>query len=232
LGFLHLERIQKDILLAYEQDFSKHPPYDIVPRIRMLWNSILSQLAKENRKSIYSKIKPGSRAKDYEIALSWLIDCGLIHKVHRATKPGLPLEAYKDLSAFKLFINDVGLLGAMGNIDVKTLLEGNAIFQEFKGALTEQYVFQQFKTISDLTIYYWSAERSLSEIDFLIQLAGEVIPIEVKAEENLQAKSLKTFYQKYSPNRAVRTSMSNFRKDDWLINIPLYAINKLKEICS
>jgi predicted AAA+ superfamily ATPase len=228
--FKEVRVIQKRILTAYEHDFSKHAPSDIVPRIRMLWNSIPSQLAKENKKFIYGAVKPGSRAKDYELALSWLIDCGLVHKVCRVSKPGIPLKAYEDYNAFKLFIADVGLMGAMGDIDVRTLLEGNMIFEEFKGALTEQYVLQQLTSISGLVIYYWSAERSIAEIDFLIQYSGEVIPIEVKAEENLQAKSLKAFCQKYSPQTAIRTSMSDYRKEDWLTNLPLYAIDELTEL--
>ena len=227
--FNEVRAIQKRILFAYEHDFSKHAPSEIVPRIRMLWNSIPSQLAKENRKFIYGAVKQGSRAKDYELALSWLIDCGLVHKVCRVSKPGIPLKAYEDITAFKLFVVDVGLLGAMGDIDVRTLLEGNIIFEEFKGALTEQYVIQQLFTIPDLAIYYWSAERSTAEIDFLVQYKGEAIPIEVKAAENLQAKSLKTFCQKYSPKTAIRTSMSEYRKEDWLTNLPLYAINALTE---
>jgi len=228
--FREVRAIQKRILTAYEQDFSKHAPSQIVPRIRMLWNSIPAQLAKENRKFIYGAIKKGSRAKEYELALSWLMDCGLVRKVCRASKPGIPLKAYEDNGAFKLFIADVGLLGAMGDIDVRTLLEGNAIFEEFKGAMTEQYVLQQIATIPDLAIYYWSAARSTAEIDFLVQIAGKIVPIEVKAEENLQAKSLKTFCQKYSPEMAIRISMSDFRKENWLINLPLYAVSELVDL--
>ena len=228
--FKEVRAIQKRILLAYEHDFSKHAPSEIVPRIRMLWNAIPAQLAKENKKFIYGALKPGSRAKDYELALSWLINCGLVHKVCRVSKPGIPMKAYEDVSAFKLFIVDIGLLGAMGDIDVRTLIEGNVIFEEFKGAMTEQYVLQQLTTIPDLVIYYWSAERSIAEIDFLIQYSGEVIPIEVKAEENLQAKSLKAFCQKYSPKTAIKTSMSDYRKEDWLTNLPLYAISELTKL--
>lgn len=222
--FREVRAIQKRILSAYEQDFSKHAPNEIVPRIRMLWNSIPAQLAKENKKFIYGAVKAGSRAKDYELALSWLIDCGLIHKICRASKPGIPLKAYEDPGAFKLFIVDVGLLGAMGDIDVKTLLEGNVIFEEFKGALTEQYVLQQLMMKEDLAIYYWTSGTSTAELDFMIQYAGKVVPIEVKAEENLQAKSLKAFYQRYAPDTSIRTSMSDFRQEEWLVNIPLYAI--------
>ena len=226
--FKEVRAIQKQILSAYELDFSKHAPNEIVPRIRMLWNAIPAQLAKENKKFIYGAVKQGSRAKDYELALSWLIDCGLVHKVSRVSKPGIPLKAYEDPGAFKLFILDVGLLGAMGDIDVKTLLAGNSIFEEFKGALTEQYVLQQLMLVPDLAIYYWSSERSTSEIDFLVQYLGIVIPIEVKAEENLHPKSLRSFCQKYSPSLAIRTSMSDFRKEDWLTNLPLYAIMELE----
>ena len=225
--FNEVRVIQKQILSSYEQDFSKHAPHEIVPRIRMLWNAIPVQLAKENRKFIYGAVKPGSRAKDYELALSWLINSGLIHKVNRASKPGIPLKAYEDIGAFKLYIVDIGLMGAMGDIDVKTLLAGNSIFEEFKGALTEQYVLQQLVPIPDLAIYYWSAEKSTAEIDFLVQHAGAVIPIEVKAEENLHAKSLKTFCLKYLPSIAIRTSMSDFRKEDWMTNLPLYAISEV-----
>lgn len=226
-NFTEVRAIQKRILEAYEQDFSKHAPHEIVPRIRMLWNSIPAQLAKENKKFIYGIIKEGARAKEYEMAMSWLIDCGLVHKVYRASKPAMPLKAYEDHSAFKLFLLDVGLLAAMGDIDVTTLLEGNAIFQEFKGALTEQYVLQQLKTNKAVITYYWSAENATAEIDFLIQHSGNIIPIEVKAEENLRAKSLKSFVDKYAPGLAIRTSMSDFRKEEWLTNIPLYALSEL-----
>ena len=229
-NFKKVRDIQKQILSAYEQDFSKHAPNEIVPRIRMLWNAIPAQLAKENKKFIYKVVKPGARAKDYELALSWLIDCGLVHKVTRASKPGIPINAYADNNAFKLFVVDIGLLAAMGDIDVKTLIDGNLIFEEFKGAMAEQFVLQQLIALADIAIYYWSAERSASEIDFLLQVSGSVVPVEVKAEENLQAKSLKAFCQKYSPSLAIRTSMSDYRKESWLTNIPLYAIGKLNEI--
>jgi len=222
--FIEVRAIQKRILLAYEQDFSKHAPHEIVPRIRMLWNSIPAQLAKENKKFIYGIIRQGARAKDYELALAWLIDCGLVKQIFNVSKPALPLKAYEDFSAFKLFMVDVGLLGAMTDLDARTLLEGNTIFQEFKGALTEQYVAQQLTTRGDLNIYYWSAQNARAEIDFLVQLSGEIIPIEVKAEENLQAKSLRVYYDKFHPKTAIRTSMSAYRKESWMENIPLYAI--------
>lgn len=228
--FQEVREIQKRILLAYEQDFSKHAPPEIVPRIRMIWNSIPSQLARENKKFIYGAVKSGSRAKDYELALEWLVDCGLVDKIYRVSKPGIPLKAYEDLSAFKLFIHDVGLLSAMSDLDVRTLIEGNAIFSEFKGALTEQYVLQQLKTKKGIVIKYWSAERASAEIDFLIQHKGRIIPLEVKAEENLKAKSLKSYYQKFLPPVSIRTSMSDFRNEGWLTNLPLYAVGEITSL--
>ena len=227
-NFLEVRKIQKQILQAYEQDFSKHPPLTIVPRIRMVWSSIPAQLAKENRKFIYGIIKEGSRAKDYELALSWLVDCGQVFKVSRITKPAIPLKAYEDISAFRLFIVDIGLLSAMGDIDAKTLLDGNSIFSEFKGALTEQFVFQQLVSAENYAIFYWSAERSTAEVDFVIQYKGMAIPIEVKAEENLQAKSLKVYHEKFSPPLSLRVSMSGFRAQNWLTNLPLYAISQIE----
>lgn len=226
-NFEEVRTIQKHILAAYEQDFSKHAPNAIVPRIRMLWNSLPAQLAKENKKFIYGIIREGARAKDYELAISWLIDCGLVHKVNRVTAPKFPLKAYEDFSAFKLFMVDVGLLGAMVDMDARTLLEGNAIFQEFKGALTEQYALQQLAANDKFVTYYWSAENASSEIDFLIQYDKEIIPIEVKAEENLQAKSLRVFRDKYKPKTAIRISMSDHRQEEWLTNLPLYSISEL-----
>lgn len=225
--FAEVRAIQKRILSAYEQDFSRHAPEDIVPRIRMLWNSIPSQLAKENRKFIYKQIREGARAREYEHAMSWLIDCGLIHKVNNVSKPGIPLKAYEEFNVFKLFLVDVGLLSAMTDLDVKTLLEGNSLFEEFKGALTEQYVFQQLRTEKDVSIYYWSPTGLRAELDFLVQHSGQVIPIEVKAEENLRARSLRVYFEKFSPKFAARTSMSDFRKEEWMVNIPLYAIQNL-----
>jgi len=207
-NYNEVRQVQNRILLAYEQDFSKHAPAEIVPKIRMIWNAIPSQLAKENRKFIYSAIRSGSRAKDFELALSWLTDCGIVHKITRITKPGIPLKAYEDFNAFKLFSVDVGLLSAMGNIGPQTILEGNSIFEEFKGALTEQYVLQQLKCIPELALHYWSSEKSSGEVDFILQHDDTIYPLEVKSEENLQAKSLKAFYLKYHFTRPVRTSMS------------------------
>jgi predicted AAA+ superfamily ATPase len=225
--FDEVRQIQRNILLAYEQDFSKHATGEVVPRIRMLWNSIPAQLAKENKKFIYGLIKHGARAKDFEIALAWLQDCGLIHKVYNISKPAIPLKAYENFSAFKLFLVDVGLLSALSALDIKTLLEGNSIFEEFKGALTEQYVLQQLVASKTEAIYYWSAEKMRSEIDFVLQDKGRIIPIEVKAAENLHAKSLRVFCEKFKPTTAIRTSMSDYREESWMVNWPLYAIGSV-----
>lgn len=229
--FNEVREIQKRILAAYEQDFSKHAPNEIGPKIRMLWNSLPSQLAKENKKFIYGIIREGARAKEYETAIMWLSDCGLIHKVSRINAPGIPLKAYEDLKAFKLFVVDVGLLGCMAGLRQGTLLDGNELFAEFKGALTEQYVCQQLKTIEDLGIYYYTNDRGSCEIDFVVDTGVQIIPVEVKAEVNLRAKSLKTYYEKFSPQVSIRTSMADFKKESWLINLPLYAIDELVEIC-
>lgn len=221
---------QLKLLQAYEEDFSKHAPTEIVPRLKMLWNSIPAQLAKENKKFIYGLIKDGARAKEYELALAWLIDCGLMYKIDRVNKPNIPLIAYQDTSAFKLYILDVGLLGAMTRIDAKILLEGNEIFIEFKGSFTEQFVLTELKSNKDIPVFYWSAERATAELDFLVQLGTDVVPIEVKSEENLKAKSLKSFVEKYNTKLNIRTSMSDYRKEDWLINIPLYSIGNIEKL--
>ena len=222
-----VRELQRQILDAYEQDFSKHAPIEIVPRLRMVWNSVPAQLSKENRKFVYGLVRQGARAKEFELAITWLMDCGLVYKVNRVTKVALPLKAYEDFSVFKLFIVDIGLLGAMTTLDAKILLDGHAVFVEFKGALTEQFVLQQLLSDRDLSIYYWSSDKSDGEIDFLIQYQNQFIPLEVKASENLQAKSLRFFVQKYNPGEAIRTSMSDYREEEWMINLPLYAISEL-----
>lgn len=229
-AFNDIRDIQKSIINSYELDFSKHPPANIVPRIRMLWNSLPSQLAKENRKFIYSLVRQGSRAKEYEVALSWLTDSGQVSKVSRVTRPGIPLKAYEDISSFKLFPVDIGLLCAMTDLDHKTLVEGNLLFTEFKGALTEQYVFQELRAMESFPVYYWSAERATAETDFLIQYEDRFIPVEVKAEENLRSRSLKVFNEKFNPQVSLRFSMSDFRSEKWLKNVPLYAVSKVKEV--
>ena len=228
--FNEVRRKQEILLQAYEQDFSKHAPNSVVPRIRQLWNNIPTQLAKENKKFIYGLIKEGARAREYELALSWLIDCGLVYQINRVNDCKVPLSAYQDFSAFKLYLLDVGLLCAMSKIDATTILEGNEIFVEFKGALTEQFVLTELKSNTTFPIFYWSAEKGMAELDYLVQIGRYNVPIEVKSSENLQAKSLKVFAQKYNTKINVRTSMSDYKVEDWLINIPLYLIGNIENI--
>lgn len=220
--FAEVRRIQNNILDTYNNDFSKHAPISEVPRIRMVWNSIASQLAKENKKFIYGMLREGARAKDFGVAIEWLRDAGLIYKVSRTKSGELPLNAFEDFSIFKIYLLDVGLLSAINKLTADTLIAGNEIFSTYKGALTEQYFFQQIRDKVDF-VYYWSAENSRGEIDFIVQKEGKVIPIEVKAEENLRAKSLAAFVSKYPGLHALRFSMSDYREQNWMTNIPLYA---------
>ncbi len=223
--YSQVRQVQNNLLLYYESDFSKHASAGQILRIQMIWNSIPSQLAKENRKFIYGVVREGARAKDFEIAIQWLMDYGLIHKSFRITKPGIPLTAYTEFSAFKVFMLDIGLLGAKANLSPRTLLEGNRIFTEFKGALTEQFTAQELVS-SGMALYYYSAVNSKGEIDFVIQVNDQIIPLEVKAEENLRAKSLRAFCEKYAPMKGIRTSMSGYREEDWMVNVPLYQIRE------
>lgn len=222
--FNEVREIQTRILLAYEQDFSKHAPHDIVPKLRMLWNAIPSQLAKENKKFIYGLVREGGRAKEYETALMWLSDCGLVHKISRVNSAELPLKAFEDLKAFKLFLLDVGLLACMAGVSSRTLLDGNEMFAVFKGALTEQYVCQQLKTRANLNIYYYTNDRGSCEVDFVIDNGELVVPVEVKAEANLKAKSLRVYCEKYKPALALRTAMVDYKQEEWLTNLPLYCV--------
>ena len=220
-----VRNIQTGLLKYYEEDFSKHAPKEVIPRIQMVWNSIPAQLAKENRKFIYGIIREGSRAKDFELAIQWLKDAGLILKSYRITKPGMPLIAYLEMNHFKMFMLDVGLLAAKGNLSAKALLDGSRIFEEFKGALTEQFVAQEL-TSAGMELYYMSNDHSSGEIDFVVQLEEYCIPIEVKAEENLRARSLRAYCEKYQPEIAVRSSMSKYRKEEWMVNVPLYMLRQ------
>lgn len=221
-NFNQIRVIQKNILQGYENDFAKYAPIEIVPKIRMVWQSIIGQLAKENKKFIYGQLKKGARAKDFETAINWLTNAGLLLKSNLVSKPSVPLRSHVDYDVFKLFLLDVGLLNAMANINEEILLNKNQILTEFKGALTEQFVAQELKQSFDLC--YWSAERATAELDFIIQKNQKIIPIEVKAEENLKAKSLKIFEDKYNTKKAIRFSMNKHRKEDWLENIPLYGV--------
>lgn len=217
--------IQLTILRGYENDFAKYAPVEIVPKIRMVWQSVPGQLAKENKKFIYGQLKKGARAKEFEAAIHWLVNAGLLIQCRKVVKPAIPLSSYTDFDAFKLYLCDIGLLNAMAQISEQVLLNKNQILQEFKGALTEQFVCQELFLQNEL--YYWTAEHATAEVDFLIQQGQEVIPVEVKAEENLKAKSLKVFVEKYQPAHAIRTSMSFYRKEEWLEKIPLYGVSTL-----
>lgn len=221
--YVEVRRLQQAILEQYEDDFGKHTDKNDLARIRLLWNSIPMQLAKENKKFFFGQIKKGARLKDFELAIEWLADCGLITKVYKVNNPAVPLKAYIDFTAFKLFLLDVGLLSALSELDAESILEGNEIFKEFKGALTEQYVLQQLVSDTAYTPYYFGTDSNTFEMDFTVQKGKLIVPIEVKAETNQQAKSLKVYCQKYQPEYAVRISMNNYRVEDWLINLPLYA---------
>lgn len=215
---------QRQILEDYQYDFGKHAPRRIYPRMVEAWNSIPEHLAQENKKFVFGHVRQGARAKDYEESLVWLSQAGLIKKVPRVTEPGIPLSAYNDNKSFKVFLLDVGLLGAMAGLDPLSVLQGNTVFTEFKGALTEQYVCQQLVSDCKLAPFYWSADNSRGEVDFLVQRGGEVYPIEVKAEENLRSKSLRAFSERYAGVRPVRFSLSDFRDEGWMRNVPLYAV--------
>lgn len=216
--------IHSKIIDAYRNDMSKHVPKQQVQRINMVWNSIPSQLARDNKKFIYGALRKGARANDFEIAIQWLVDSGLVHKVHRISKPVVPLKFYEDMASFKLFLLDCGLLGALSETPPEQILIGDNVFEEYKGAFTENYVLQQLKSLPRTFVYYYSNDNSTLEIDFVVQHETHVIPIEVKAEENLRAKSLRQFVTDNSGLHGVRFSMSDYREQDWLTNVPLWAV--------
>lgn len=216
--------IHSKIIDAYRNDMSKHVPKQQVQRINMVWNSIPSQLARDNKKFIYGALRKGARANDFEIAIQWLVDSGLVHKVHRISKPVVPLKFYEDMASFKLFLLDCGLLGALSETPPEQILIGDNVFEEYKGAFTESYVLQQLKSLPRTFVYYYSNDNSTLEIDFVVQHEAHVIPIEVKAEENLRAKSLRQFVTDNSDLHGVRFSMSDYREQDWLTNVPLWAV--------
>lgn len=216
--------LQTAILSSYQRDMSKHAPSEIVPRIVDLWKSLPAQLSKENRKFVYGVVREGARAREYEIALQWLQDAGLIYKVCNVKAPRLPLVSYEDRAAFKIFVLDVGLLGAMSSLKPTTIVAGNSIFTEFKGALTEQYVFQQL--ILRYSPYYYSKAASTQEIDFLLQDDEDaIVPLEVKAETNVRAKSLRQFVADNQSSKAFRISMNDYKEEEWVTNVPLYAVD-------
>ena len=222
-----VRRVQDDILYLYRSDMSKHVSADEATRISMVWQSIPSQLAKENKRFVYGAVRKGARAKDFETAIQWLVDAGLVYKIARVREVGMPLKFYEDINAFKLFMLDVGLLGAISEMEPAQMLMSDNAMTESKGAFTENYVLSQLKTMPDMGTYYYSREDSRLEVDFMVQHQGRIIPVEVKAEENLRAKSLKAFMEKHKNLHAIRLSMSPYREQDWLTNYPLYAVREI-----
>ena len=219
-----VRRMQNEILANYASDFSKHAPLSEVPRINMVWQSIASQLAKDNKKFIYGAVKKGGRAKEFEMAIQWLQDAGLVHKVNRCTKPEVPLKFYEDFGAFKLFLCDCGLMGAIADTAAKDILLGDSIFTEYKGAFTEQYVLQQMKSAGIHNIYYYSADDSRMEMDFVIQQDGALLPIEVKGGTSVKATSLHNYLKQHTDIHAIRFSMLPYKEQENLTNMPLYSV--------
>ena len=212
------------IIDAYERDFAKHPNVSEFPKLSMIWKSIPSQLAKENKKFLYKVVKPGARAREYEDALQWLVDARLVHKIYRSTAPGLPMSAYDAIAAFKIYMVDVGLLRRLAQLAPTAFGEGNRLFTEFKGALTENFVLQTLLTQFEVVPRYWSQNNPPYEVDFLIQRENDIIPIEIKSETNIAGKSLRKFKELF-PNQVklrVRFSLNNLKLDDDVLNIPLF----------
>lgn len=221
--------IQNQLLKAYKADFSKHPPKEIVKRMQLVWNSVPFQLAKENKKFVYTALRQSARARDFETSIQWLCDAGMTYKVTRCYGGELPLAGFEDPDAFKLYLLDIGLLGAMAGLDARSMLQGNDFFMQYKGALTEQFVLQELQLIKEKQIYYWSPEASIAEVDFIMQIDGMAVPIEVKAERNLRAKSLAEYIRRYKPKCVIRLSMSKYEKGTNIIDMPLYAIPLMKQ---
>lgn len=220
-------KTQKEIITAYREDISKHAPKKDVVRINMVLDSIPSQLAKENKKFIFGAMKKGARSTEFELAIQWLIDCGIVYKISRVNAPKMPLKFYEDMSAFKLFLLDVGLMGCMSEVPADQTIATDKALVEYKGAFTEEYVMQQLASQQDIFVYYWASERSESELDFLIQKESLIIPVEVKAEVNLKSRSLYQFVSKHPELSAIRFSMSDYIKQDWMENRPLYSAWKV-----
>ena len=224
-----VRQVQKEILKSYEKDFSNHPPKEIVKRMILLWESIPSQLAKENKKFVYTAVRNGARARDFETAIQWLCDAGVIYKVTRVRSGELPLKGFEDIDSFKLYTLDIGLHGALCGLEAATLVQGSEFFLQYKGAMTEQFVLQELRCKEDIEIHYWTPDESRAEIDFVVQCKGEVIPIEVKAEKHLKAKSIGIYIKQNNPHNVIRTSLAPFQKGDVVTDIPLYALARAFE---
>lgn len=225
--YVAVRKIQLGLLESYQKDFSKHPPQEIVRRMILLWNTIPSQLAKENKKFVYTAVRPSARARDFETSIQWLCDAGVAYKVTRVRAGELPLTGFEDADAFKMYVLDVGLHGAMTGLDAKSLISGNEFFKQYKGALTEQFVLQQLVLFDEIKIHYWTPDEGIAEVDFVVQLNGSIVPIEVKAEVNLKAKSLAQFIKRYNTPNVIRTSLEKYFKGEKITNVPLFAIHLL-----
>lgn len=230
MDYTDLRNIQKRILADYSLDISKHADSAILGRIHQVWNSIPQQLARCNSKFIYGNIQKGARAKDYENAIGWLLDAGMVYKIPRVSKPGIPLKYYEDFPAFKLFILDHGLMGAMVDAQISEILLKKNVFEEYKGTFSEQYVLEQLICTSDTGVFFFNSDSTKLELDFLIQEGNLLVPIEVKAEENLRSKSLRQFHEDYPASKPIRLSMSGYREQDWMTNIPLYAAFRITSL--
>ncbi len=229
--FEQAREIQNGILKDYAADFSKHIKGVNIPKVRMLFDSIPVHLAKEKKKFIYKEIKEGGRAKEFEDAMDWLINAGMVHKVSSITTPNLPLSNYEEREIFKLYMIDVGLLSAKSNVKIDTLLNTNyEIFNHFNGALAEQFVLQELKTFSNMPVCYWRRERGEAEVDFIVQSEDKIIPIEVKAGKNTKAKSLSVYIQKYNPEITVKVSQKKYGKEGNLLSLPLYLLGMFEEL--
>jgi predicted AAA+ superfamily ATPase len=228
--FTLARKIQDDILESYQNDFSKHIPVNSLQKTRLLWSSIPVQLSKENKKFVFKDVMKNATAAYFENPLGWLENCGLIHKVLRISKPAQPLKGYENTHSFKLFLCDIGLLSAMSSLEAKIILEGDALFTEFKGALTEQYVCQELKYMKKAEIAYWINDSATAEIDFILQYNNKIIPMEVKASTNLKAKSLSVYREKFKPEREIRTSLADYGVQGNLCDIPLYMLGVLRSI--
>lgn len=226
--YTSVRKVQRDLIKSYKKDFSKHPPKEVVPRMHLVWDSIPGHLSKENKKFVYSAIRPGARAKDFETAIQWLVDAGVVYKQTRVTAGESPLKGFEDEEAFKLFLVDIGLLGAMCGLNRKTLIEGSEFYRQYKGAMTEQFVMQELMACGadDLEVHYWTPDVGEAELDFVVETNGYVAPLEAKAERNLKAKSLKIFSQKYKTPYVFRTSISPYFKGDNVMDIPLFAVTR------
>lgn len=219
-----VRELQQQLLTAYQGDFAKYAPREIISRIQMVWNSIPSQLSKENKKFVFNVLKHGARSSEYELAIQWLLDSGLLLKINRIKKPSLPIKAYEELNAYKLYLLDVGLLGAMSYLDSKAIIEGDKLFTEFKGAIAEQFAIQQLVLDKEIYTAYWANEKSTSEVDFIIQKENKIIALEIKSGQNLKSKSFKLFFDEYQPHKALKGSTLPYKEQDWVTNIPLYTL--------